>query len=335
MMVCWVCNRFTADRGEICHVCKRLAGEDSRTPELRLELRKFAGVLVALLSVAMGLLSPAVVSRPSLPWRHPSKFAALLPATAPVSYQTSMVVQQVKRKVYPYSLVPGGAENVHEAKWAMADPAVKNNYAQFDVAQLKQVKLTTNISGYVSYRWGDKIYWTARRITLRAGETVFTDGVHIVRGRCLNCYSALPMLPIRPHEPSEIAFDTPAELPVTVYSFPKLPVLAPELPVPPGELTPSVPVLPAGAPPTAGKPPGGIWFPLLPIIPPIHRHHGPPPGPPTPGVPQVPPPVAVVPEPRYGFIAVAGFFAIILVLRRKRLRFSPERLSEGKDIALT
>ncbi len=230
MMVCWVCNRFTADRGEICHVCKRLAGEDSRTPELRLELRKFAGVLVALLSVAMGLLSPAVVSRPSLPWRHPSKFAALLPATAPVSYQTSMVVQQVKRKVYPYSLVPGGAENVHEAKWAMADPAVKNNYAQFDVAQLKQVKLTTNISGYVSYRWGDKIYWTARRITLRAGETVFTDGVHIVRGRCLNCYSALPMLPIRPHEPSEIAFDTPAELPVTVYSFPKLPVLAPELP---------------------------------------------------------------------------------------------------------
>ena len=109
MMVCWVCNRFTADRGGICHVCKRLAGEDSRTPELRLELPKFAGVLVALLSVAVGLLSPAVVSRRSLPWRQQSNFATPLPTTAPVSYQTSMVVQQVKRKVYPYSIVPGGA----------------------------------------------------------------------------------------------------------------------------------------------------------------------------------------------------------------------------------
>ena len=114
-----------------------------------------------------------------------------------------MVVEQVKRKVYPYSIVPGGAEDLFAAKRAMSDPAIKAHYASVDLSQLKQVKLTANLSGYVSYRWGDKIYWTAKKITLRAGET----GIHRRNAyrarRCLNCYSVLPMQPIRPHEPTE------------------------------------------------------------------------------------------------------------------------------------
>jgi hypothetical protein len=217
----------------------------------------------------------------------------------------------------------------------MTDPAVKDHYANVDLAQLKQVKLTENISGYVSYRWGEKIYWTARKITLHAGETVFTDGKHIVRGRCLNCYSALPMQPIRPHEPTEAALDAPLEMPVTVYSFPKLPLYAPLLPVPPGELTPSVPILPAAASSTVGKTAGGgVWFPLIPIfpiIPPIHHHHPTSPGSPltptppgTPSTPTIPlpppviPPVAVVPEPRYGWVLALGFLAMVLIHRLRR-----------------
>jgi hypothetical protein len=222
-----------------------------------------------------------------------------------------MEVEEVNLKVYPYSIVPGGAENLRHAKLAMTDPAIKDHYAGIDLAHLKQVKLTTNIPGYVSYHWGDKIYWTAKAITLHAGETVYTDGAYIVRGRCMNRYSALPMLPIRPHEPSEKALDTPVEMPVTVYSFPRLPVLAPILPVPPGELTPSVPVLTTTSPgKTTG---GGFWFPLLPIIPPIHRHPGLPPGSPTtPGVPLVGP-VAVIPEPNFGWVLVAGFLVMALI----------------------
>ena len=57
------------------------------------------------------------------------------------------------------------------------------------------------MSGYVSYRFGDKIYWTSKAVHLKAGETIYTDGQHIARGRCLNCYSAHPMMPTRPHEP--------------------------------------------------------------------------------------------------------------------------------------
>jgi hypothetical protein len=227
-----------------------------------------------------------------------------------------MVLEQVKRKVYPYSIVPGGAENVRQAKVAMADPAIRAHYAGVDLAQLKEVKLTTNLSGYVSYRWGDKIYWTRKPLTLRAGETVFTDGTHIVRGRCLNCYSARPMLPVRPTEPTEKVLDTPVEMPEIVYSFPKLPVVAPTLPIPPGELTPVVPTIVPPVLATVGKTGGGIWFPIIPIIPPIHHHPSHPPS--GPGVPPVVPPVAIVPEPRYVCVLLAGFLAIILTVRRIR-----------------
>lgn len=249
------------------------------------------------------------------------------PTATPIAYQTVMVVEQVKRKVYPYSIVPGGAQNLHEAKVAMSDPAVKAHYADFNLGQLRQEKLTANLKGYVSYRWGDQIYWTAKKITLRAGEVVYTDGTHIARGRCLNCYSALPMAPIRPQEPSEKVLDVAIEMPTTVYSFPQLPLFAPVLPVPPGELTPTVPVLPVagGGGPIAGKPPGGIWFPLIPIIPPIHRHPTSPPGgpgtPPTPP-PVKPPPVTVVPEPGYLGLLGVGLAAMILGYRMRHRRAS-------------
>ncbi len=337
-MPCWVCKKLRADRGGVCYLCRSAALKDSDAP--RLDLPRLAGVLVGLLSIAAGLLTPAVVSPPTLPWRHLTTLASHResPSAIPVTYVTTMVVKEVKRKIYPYSVVPGGAEDVLQARHAMTDPAVKAHYANFDLSQLKQVKLGANLSGYVSYRWGDKIYWTAKKITLHSGETVFTDGTHVARGRCLNCYSALPMQPTRPHEPTELALDAPAEMPVTVYSFPRLPLLAPALPVPPGELTPSVPILPAALGSTAGGKTagGGFWFPLIPIIPPIHRHHpgGPspylPPGTPgSPGTPTSPggptppvviPPVAVVPEPRYGWALLAGLFALGLTIRAMRAR---------------
>ncbi len=335
-MLCWVCERLLADRGGVCHICRREVQKDSEAPRLYAQPAKLAGVLVGLLSLAAGLHSPAVVA-PSA--RPPSNLETSV--SPPVSYVTTMVVKQQNRKVYPYSIVPGGAEDVRQAKQSMTDPAIKEHYANVDLTQLKQVKLTENLSGYVSYRWGDKIYWTAKKITLHAGETVFTDGKNIVRGRCLNRHSALPMQPIRPHEPTELAFDAPLEMPVTVYSFPMLPLLAPVLPVPPGELTPTTPLLPAG-PSTVGKTAGGgFWFPLIPIIPPIHRHHptspgspssptspGTPSGPTSPGspsgpgtpVPPIIPPVAVVPEPHYGWVLALGFLAMVLTVRLRRRR---------------
>jgi hypothetical protein len=277
-------------------------------------------------AVSVSLAVGVVRRQSSPPHQNPQKVA--VQSNRDVVYRRSVVLQEEVRKVYPYSIVPGGAKTVDDAKLAMARPDVRANYANVDFSKLRQEKLATNLSGYVSYRWGDKIYWTAKKLTLRAGETVFTDGTHTVRGRCLNCYSAFPMLPIRPNEPSEKVLDLAVDVPVFAYKFPLLPLETPALPAPPGELTPTVPILPL----TAIKPPGGIWFPIIPIIPPIHRHH---PGSPTtpittitPGSPPPPPPppVAVVPEPKYGWLLVAGFFALVLIhgLRRRAILKSPK-----------
>ena len=125
------------------------------------------------------------------------------------------------------------------------------------------------------------------------------------------------MLPIRPKEPTEKVLDTPVDVPVFAYKFPLLPVEAPTLPPTLEELTPVVPILPV-APLTPGAPGGGFWFPIIPIIPPIHRHpgHNPPPSGPIPPVIIVPP--VVVPEPRYGVILAAAFLGMVLAYRSRR-----------------
>jgi hypothetical protein len=288
----------------------------------------FSAICVAVLGVVSALLAIGVVRRQGSPSdRSPQKPS--VQSDRNIVYRRSVVLQEEVRKVYPYSIVPGGAATVDDAKVAMARPDLRANYANIDFSKLRQEKLATNLSGYVSYRYGDKIYWTKKKLTLRAGEMVFTDGVHTVRGRCLNCYSAFPMLPIRPNEPSEKVLDVPVDVPVFAYKFPLLPVESPALPAPPGELTPVVPILPTGTPITG--PGGGIWYPIIPIIPPIHRHH---PGSPTPPItitggsppPPPPPPVAVVPEPNYAWLLVGGFFTLILIqgLRRRAILKSPK-----------
>jgi hypothetical protein len=245
-----------ADRGGVCDACRRRLLEDPAAPTLRPRVWALAGLVVFFLTIGSSLIAAAVMTHRSLPWRHDS----ILSTKSPITYQNRLVVEQTTRTVYPYSIVPGGAENLDEAKRAMNDPAVRANYADINFTKLRQVKLKKNLSGFVSYRSSDKIYWTSTEQTLRVGEIVFTDGVHLVRGRCLNGYSPDPALPVGSNEPSEQVLDRPAEIPVIAYSFQKLPVEAPDLPPNLEALTPTVP------------PGAGLWFPLTPIIPPIHGH---------------------------------------------------------------
>jgi len=279
---------------------------------------KYAGLCVVLLGIVSASLAVGVVRhQSSQSLRTPQKL--LVPSNQNIVYRRSVVLVEETRKVFPYSIVPGGAASLDEAKLAMSKPDVRANYTNVDFAKLRQVKLTSSLSGYVSYRFGEKIYWTAKKLTLRAGETVFTDGVHIVRGRCLNCYSALPMTPTRPNEPAEKLLDTPVDVPVFAYKFPLLAVEVPTLPPPFEALTPTVPVLPLAPPP----PGGGIWFPIIPIIPPIHHHPG---GPPviTPITPIIPP--VVTPEPNYVWFLAAGFIALAVThaLRRRAILKFPK-----------
>jgi hypothetical protein len=274
--LCRFCEKLAAEHGGVCGSCRRRILKNPAAPMPCAGVWQLAGLLIGLLIITSGLIAGAVVTHHAslllLPWTdHFSPESRLSSGNPPVIYETAIVIEQATRKVYPYSIVPGGALNLDEARRAMNQPSVKATYANFNFAQLREVKLRKNLSGYISYRWGEKIYWTSAMLTVGIGETVFTDGVNLVRGRCLNFYSPYPMLPIRPDEPTEKVLDTPVEMPVIAYSFAKLPVEIPELPPPLKELTPTVPILPAVPPSTAGNTGAGMWFSLVPVIPPIHR----------------------------------------------------------------
>jgi hypothetical protein len=283
-------------------------------------------VLLASSIAGFAVVATGVKWHRSFDWQL-FKIAEIPERTSPQRGTTAVITEE-KRKVYPYSIVPGGARTVEEARRAMRDPAVRDHYAAVDLSKLRQVTLTADLSGYLSYRAGNQIYWTAKKLVLKAGETVYTDGDHVMRGRCLNRVSPLPMLPIQPKAPSEKTLNTPLEVPLVAMTFPLIPLeVVPTLPPPPGELTPTVPTLTSGS--TSSGPGGGRFFPIIPIIPPIHRRSHPPPGSTTSGgtPPVVVPPItAIAPEPEYRWLMAVVLLSLVVAARIRARRSAASRL---------
>jgi len=91
--------------------------------------------------------------------------------------QQESLRQMQNRPVYPYSVVPGGVKSASELKWmAQHDAVVASHYAGFDYEHARMVRLISARTAYVSYRIGNRLYFTRHRIMLRKGETVITDG---------------------------------------------------------------------------------------------------------------------------------------------------------------
>jgi hypothetical protein len=113
------------------------------------------------------------------------------------------------RRVYPYSIVPGGVTSRAELAHAvMADKVVAAHYAGFavDKASLRTVARARAV--YVSYRKGEQVYWTARKVTLAEGESILSDGQNDIRARCGNRISDTPQLPVEVKGPDEQELDT-------------------------------------------------------------------------------------------------------------------------------
>src|SRR5579863_74169 len=89
-----------------------------------------AGAIGAGLISAVGSWKRSIDRPPRLP---------VATANPPVLGPVTATITEEKRKVFPYSIVPGGALSVQEARRAMSDPAVRNHYAAFDLKNLKQV----------------------------------------------------------------------------------------------------------------------------------------------------------------------------------------------------
>lgn len=112
--------------------------------------------------------------------------------------------------IYPYSIVPGGIHSVEDLRRAIAsDPVVAAQYAKFNVAQFRIVKLRHDRYAYVSFRMGSEVFWTKKQLRLPRGETLITDGEHFARTRCGNQLSQVFHANTWSSEPSPAVLDTP------------------------------------------------------------------------------------------------------------------------------
>lgn len=121
------------------------------------------------------------------------------------------------RRVYPFSVIPGGAYSADElARSRRIDAVVAKHYAGFGntVAVQKTVQDTYM---YVAYRKDDKVYWTKTKHRIPRGEYVLTDGHNFARARCGNRLSAAPQEPVlNAGEPGDDRLDKP-EAPGDMY----------------------------------------------------------------------------------------------------------------------
>lgn len=230
------------------------------------------------------------------------------------------------RPVYAYSVIPGGVANAQElARAAVHDPVVAAHYADFHAQTAHLIRLLQERRVYLSYRIGNRVYWTKREVTLHAGEPVLSDGANLARARCGNRISEVPRQPVRPSEPPADLLERPV--------FPRPPELTTDLMPPPVWDDNSTPFLVAmevrpGNPvssPFWAEPP--FYFPLFGPRPPKANPEPPsvPPSAPLPGpgswpqpIPVGPPPPAVTPEPSALVQFVIGLAAALLVIKLRR-----------------
>ncbi|HEU5257265.1 MAG TPA: PEP-CTERM sorting domain-containing protein [Vicinamibacterales bacterium] len=114
------------------------------------------------------------------------------------------------RTVYPFSVIPGGVRSAEEFAEAVAtDPAVGAHYGDVMPAAMHVKTVDAPRAAYMSYRIGDQIYWTKRKLALHEGEQVLSDGSVTIRSRCGNRLADEPMQPTSEAEPPVEAFEGP------------------------------------------------------------------------------------------------------------------------------
>lgn len=241
-------------------------------------------------------------------------------------------VSNSKRAIFPYSVIPGGAESAEELRQAVdTDPVVAEHYSDLDIARVRRVTLNAPQLVYVSYRVGNSVYWTRNKLMLAKGEAVLTDGRSMARVRCGNRISVSPVRPNLLAEPTAEDFNAPIFPPslstpyLAASSIPPAgfpPESSAESTASPG--LPFVPVAPFFPLPGGGgvgknsapPPPGGGGS----TPPPVGGGGTPPPGgggAPPPGGGGTPPPVGI-PEPGTGILVLIGMGGAWLVRRARK-----------------
>ncbi|MBV8905508.1 MAG: hypothetical protein JOZ22_17905, partial [Acidobacteriia bacterium] len=187
--------------------------------------RRFVWILCASLITAVSLLYFAHEREQHTYWLHSAQAASV------------WRLQQKPRKVYPFSVIPGGAYSAEElARARRIDRVVAAHYGDFDASAVAVRTLPESELLYVSYRKADRVYWTRDKRRIPKGEPILTDGKHLARTRCGNRLSAVPQFPVlygpQPGEANLNApdFPGPVELPkaplfAAAYDAPELPLV--------------------------------------------------------------------------------------------------------------
>jgi len=150
-------------------------------------------------------------------------------------------------QIYPYSVVKGGVHSIQELRSAIwRDPIVARHYSNFKLDRARIIKAKAAENFHVSYRIGQEIFWTKKKLRVAKGERFITDGRNIVRTRCANMLSEVPQGRTSPDEPTPEVFDKPLN-----PFFDPAPIIPAALnggKIPPAGLSPPAPpptVLPA------------------------------------------------------------------------------------------
>lgn len=202
---------------------------------------------------------------------------------------------RAERPIYPYSVIPGGVHSRRElSEAARREPLIAAHYAEFAVGSAHVIRLAHDRRAFVSYRLGEQIYWTKKRVTLHKGEMLLSDGKHFARSRCGNRISELPVEPTSPSEPEEKVLNHP--LP------PRVPASTTDSPLPnPIWSDGSIPALSLPGTPY-GTGPGLPFFPPFPCC-------G---SSPQPSPQPSPPPVVATPEPASLVLLLTGSAVLLL-----------------------
>ena len=121
------------------------------------------------------------------------------------------------RKVYAFSVVPGGVYSSEElARSRRLDSVVAKHYAGFGDS-IRVQKTVRDTFMYMSYRKEDRVYWTRTKHKIPSGDYVLTDGKDFARARCGNRLSVTPQQPVmNAGEPDEDWMNVP-ESPGEMY----------------------------------------------------------------------------------------------------------------------
>jgi hypothetical protein len=177
-------------------------------------------------------------------------------------------VARIEKPMYRLSLIPGGAKNMFELDLQVQlDPVLQKFYKNFDFSKQRQFTIDKDMDIYMSFRVGNDIRWTKKKVHVKAGESAVTDGEYTILLRCGNMIAWTPQTPATPLPPEILETPVAPPLETTIVPIGSETIFTPEVVPPIGPVYTPQTYLPQS--PYIGPPIYGVSIYGAPIVPPV------------------------------------------------------------------